>query len=263
MALQPDYRYTTGAPGWGRTATADAAAFDAGLRAYMLRVFNWMASGLLLTGIVALWIGSSVEAQQLFWTVTRNAAGYRTIAPTLLGWAAMLSPLAFVLVLSFGINRLSTQAAQGLFWLFCACMGASLSNIFLRYTGTSIASTFFVTAGMFAATSAYGYTTGRDLTRMGSFMMMGLIGIILAGLVNIFVQSSAMAFVISVIGVVVFVGLTAYDTQRIKADYLQFAYAAGPDEAGKRSVMDALTLYLNFVNLFQLLLQFMGVQRND
>jgi FtsH-binding integral membrane protein len=262
MALQPDYRFTTGAPGWGRPATADAAAVDAGLRAYMLRVYNWMASGLLLTGIVALLIGTNPAAQALFWTATRTAYGY-AIQPTLLGWVAMLSPLAFVLVLSFGINRLSTQAAQGLFWLFCACMGASLSNIFLRYTGTSIASTFFVTAGMFAATSAYGYTTGRDLTRVGSFMMMGLIGIILAGLVNIFVQSSAMAFAISVIGVVVFVGLTAYDTQRIKADYLQFAYAAGPDEAGKRSVMDALTLYLNFVNLFQLLLQFMGVQRND
>ncbi len=262
MALQPDYRSTTGAPGWGRTATADAAAVDAGLRAYMLRVFNWMASGLLLTGVVSLAISMNPDIQAMFWSVTRTPYG-NAIAPTLLGWGAMLSPLAFVLVLSFGINRLSTQAAQGLFWLFCACMGASMSNIFLRYTGGSIASTFFVTAGMFAATSAYGYTTGRDLTRMGSFMMMGLIGIILAGLVNMFLHSSMLAFVTSVIGVVVFVGLTAYDTQRIKADYLQYAYAAGTDEAGKRSVMDALTLYLNFVNLFQLLLQFMGVRNND
>ena len=263
MALQPDNRFSMGASAWGRPATADAAAVDAGLRAYMLRVFNWMASGLLLTGIVSFAIASNPEVQAMFWQVTRNAAGYRTISPTLLGWGAMLSPLAFVLVLSFGINRLSTQAAQGLFWLFCACMGASLSNIFLRYTGGSIASTFFVTAGMFAATSAYGYTTGRDLTRMGSFLMMGLIGILLAGLVNMFLQSTMLAFVTSVIGVVVFVGLTAYDTQRIKADYLEYAYAEGTDEAGKRSVMDALTLYLNFVNLFQLLLQFMGVRNND
>ena len=228
----------------------------------MLRVFNWMASGLLLTGIVALWIGSSESARELFWVATRTPYGW-AVSPTLLGWGAMLSPLAFVMVLSFGINRLSAQAAQGLFWLFCACMGASLSNIFLRYTGTSIASTFFVTAGMFAAISAWGYTTGRDLTNMGGFLMMGLFGMILAGVVNMFLASGTLAFVISVVGVVVFVGLTAYDTQRIKADYIQFAYADGTEEAGKRSVLDALSMYLNFVNLFQLLLQFMGTQRND
>ncbi len=261
MALQPDYRFPqTG--NWGRTATADAAAVDAGLRAYMLRVFNWMASGLLLTGAVALWIGTSPVAQALFWTVTRTAYG-NSVSPTLLGWGAILSPLAFILVLSFGINRLSTTAAQGLFWAFCAAMGASLSNIFLLYTGQSIASTFFVTAGMFAATSAYGYTTGRDLTRMGSFLMMGLFGIMIAGLVNMFIGSAVMQFVISVIGVVVFVGLTAYDTQRIKADDVAFAYADGTDEAGKRSMLDALTMYLNFVNLFQFMLQFLGVRNND
>ena len=263
MPLQPDNRFTTGAPGWGRTATADAVAVDAGLRAYMLRVYNWMASGLLLTGIVAFVIGSNPDAQAMFWEVTRSASGARGISPTILGWVAMLSPLAFVLVLSFGINKLSKSTAQMLFWAFCACMGASLSNIFLRYTGGSIASTFFVTAGMFAATSAYGYTTGRDLTKMGSFMMMGLIGIILAGLVNMFLQSAVLAFVTSVIGVVVFVGLTAYDTQRIKADYIEFAHADGTEEAGKRSVMDALTMYLNFVNLFQILLSFMGVRNID
>lgn len=260
MALQPDYRYTQSA--WGRPATADAAAVDAGLRAYMLRVFNWMASGLLLIGIISLWIGTSPTAQALFWQVVRTPYG-NAVSPTMLGYVAMFSPLAFVLVLSFGINRLSTTAAQALFWAFCAAMGASLSNIFLRYTGQSIASTFFVTAGMFAATSAYGYATGRDLTRMGSFLMMGLIGIILAGLVNMFLQSAMMQFVISVIGVVVFVGLTAYDTQRIKADYIAYAYAEGSEGAAKRSVMDALTMYLNFVNLFQFLLQFMGVRNND
>ena len=208
-------------------------------------------------------IGNSDEIRSLFWSVARAANGARILEPTILGWAAMLSPLAFILVLSFGINKLSRPATQALFWAFAACMGASLSNIFLRYTGQSIATTFFVTASMFAAVSLYGYTTKADLTRFGSFMIMGLIGIMIAGVVNIFLASSALAFAISVIGVVVFVGLTAYDTQRIKADYLQFAYAEGTDEAGKRSVMDALGLYLNFVNLFQLLLSFMGQRNND
>jgi FtsH-binding integral membrane protein len=260
MAFGPDTRFTTG---WGRPVAADAAAIDAGLRAYMLRVYNWMASGLLVTGIVAYVIGNSPELQQMFWSVSRAANGARIVSPTILGWAAMLSPLAFILVFSFRINKLSRPAAQGLFWLFAACMGASLSNIFIRYTGQSIASTFFITASMFAAISLYGYTTKADLTRFGSFMIMGLIGILIAGLVNIFLASPALAFAISVIGVVVFVGLTAYDTQRIKADYVQFAYAEGTDEAGKRSVMDALGLYLNFVNLFQLLLSFMGQRNSD
>jgi hypothetical protein len=258
MAFGPDTRFTTGAPGWGRTAAADAAAVDAGLRSYMLRVYNWMASGLLLTGIVAYVIASTPELMQLFWSVGRSPSGARVVSPTILGWVAMLSPLAFVLVFSFGINRMSKGTAQLLFWLFAAAMGASLSNIFLRYTGQSIATTFFITSAMFAGISLYGYTTKADLTRMGSFMMMGLIGIIIAGLVNIFLASSALAFAISIIGVVVFVGLTAYDTQRIKSDYVAYAYAEGTDEAGKRSVMDALGLYLNFVNLFQLLLSLIG-----
>ncbi len=262
MAFGPDTRYTTGAPGWGRVATADAAAVDAGLRSYMLRVYNWMASGLLLTGIVAYVIASTPALMNLFWSVGFAANGARVVSPTLLGWAAMLSPLAFVLVLSFGINRMAKSTVQLLFWLFAAAMGASLSNIFLRYTGQSIATTFFVCSAMFAGISLYGYTTKADLTRMGSFMMMGLIGIILASLINIFLASSALAFAISIIGVVVFVGLTAWDTQRIKNDYLTYAYAEGTDEAGKRSVMDALALYLNFVNLFQILLSFMG-QRQE
>jgi uncharacterized protein len=263
MALRPGYRFTTGAPGWGRVATADAAAVDAGLRAHMLRVYNWMASGLVLTGIVAYLVATVPELQALFWQVGRNAAGYRVVAPTILGWAAMLSPLAFVLVLSFGLNRLSKGATQGLFWLFAAVMGVSLSNIFLIYTGASVARVFFITAAMFAAVSLYGYTTKADLTRMGSFMMMGLIGIIIAGLVNMFIGSTALQFAISVIGVVVFVGLTAWDTQRIKNDYIEHAHAEGTDLAGKRSVMDALALYLNFINLFQLLMQLMGVRRQE
>mgnify|MGYP001290627329 FL=1 len=262
MAFGPDTRFATGAPGWGRTAAADAAAVDAGLRSYMLRVYNWMASGLLLTGIVAYVIASTPELMNRFWSVGRTASGARVVSPTILGWAAMLSPLAFVLVFSFGINRISKSTAQLLFWLFAAAMGASLSNIFLRYTGQSIASTFFITSAMFAGVSLYGYTTKADLTRMGSFMMMGLIGIIIAMLVNIFLASPALAFAISIIGVVVFVGLTAWDTQRIKADYVAYAYAEGTEIAGKRSVMDALALYLNFVNLFQLLLSLLGSRQD-
>ncbi|WBV44095.1 Bax inhibitor-1/YccA family protein [Pseudoroseomonas cervicalis] len=262
MASGPDYRFTTGAPGWGRVATADAAAIDAGLRSYMLRVYNWMASGLLVTAIVA-YVIANTGLSELFYTVGRSQRGFVVTQPTILGFAAMLAPLAFVLVLSFGINRMSKTTAQALFWLFCTAMGASMANIFVVYVGASVASTFFVTASMFAAISLYGYTTKRDLTKLGAFMMMGLIGIIIASLVNMFVGSGMMAFVISVIGVVVFVGLTAYDTQRIKADYVEFAYAEGTDEAAKRSVFDALGLYLNFINLFQLMLQFMGVRQQD
>lgn len=263
MALRPDYRFTTGAPGWGRVATADAAAVDAGLRAYMLRVYNWMASGLLLTGIVALLVVSVPAINGLFYEAVRTASGRVVMAPTLLFWIAALSPLAFMLVLMFGINRLSKGAVQALFWLFCICMGASLSNLAYRYTGESIAMTFFVTAGMYAAVSLYGYTTQADLTRMGSFLLMGLIGLIIAGIVNIFMQSSALQFAISVIGVLVFLGLTAYDTQRIKADYIEYAYAEGTEEAGKRSALDALALYLNFINLFQFLLQLVGVRQSS
>ncbi|HWX46765.1 MAG TPA: Bax inhibitor-1/YccA family protein [Roseomonas sp.] len=261
MASGPDYRYTTGAAGWGRVGTADAAAVDAGLRSYMLGVYNWMASGLLLTAIVAYLIANT-GLSELFFNVVRTPRGLAT-QPTILGFAAILAPLAFVLVLSFGVNRMSKTTVQALFWLFCAAMGASMSNIFAVYVGASIATTFVVTAGMFAGVSLYGYTTKADLTKLGSLMMMGLIGIIIAGLVNMFVGSSALQFAISVIGVVVFVGLTAYDTQRIKADYLEFAYGMGTDVAAKRSVFDALALYLNFINLFQLLLQFMGVRQQD
>ncbi len=266
MAFQPESRWTqplgTGTgTGWGRTASVDQAALDEGLRSYMLRVYNWMASGLLLTGIVAYLIASNPAVAELFYATVRTPRGV-TVAPTILGYVAMFAPLAFILVLSFGINRMSKTTAQALFWTFAAVMGASLSNIFIIYTKASIASTFFVCAAMFASMSLIGYTTKRDLTKLGSFLLMGLIGIILAGLVNLFLQSPVMAFVISVIGVVVFLGLTAYDTQRIKNDYVEHAYAEGTELAGKRSVMDALGLYLNFINLFQLLLSFMG-QRNQ
>ena len=257
MALQPESRWTQPSQGWGRTAGVDAAAIDAGLRAYMLRVYNWMASGLLLTGIVAFLIANSPAISELFYTVVRTPRGLAT-APTILGYVAMFAPLAFILVLSFGINRLSKTATQALFWTFCGVMGASMANIFVIYTSSSIASTFFVCSAMFASMSLIGYTTKKDLTKLGSIMLMGLIGIILASVVNIFLGSPALAFAISVIGVVVFCGLTAFDTQRIKNDYIEHSYAEGTDEAGKRSVMDALGLYLNFINLFQLLLSFMG-----
>jgi FtsH-binding integral membrane protein len=191
-----------------------------------------------------------------------NAAGQLVEAPTILSYIAIFAPLAFVMVLSFGVNKLSTTTVQALFWVFCGTMGASLTTIFMVYTGESIASVFFITAGTFAGTSLYGYTTGRNLTSIGSFMMMGLIGIILASIVNIFLHSPAIQFAISILGVFIFVGLTAYDTQRIKADYVQFGGAYGTDMAGKRSVYDALQLYLNFINLFLFLLQLFG-QRNN
>jgi FtsH-binding integral membrane protein len=227
----------------------------------MLRVYNWMASGLLLTGVVAYGIAHT-NLINAFYPLVQTPFGVAH-HPTPLAMIAMFAPLAFVLVLSLGVNRLSTSAAQALFWVFCATMGASLTNIFLIYTNDSVVRVFFITAATFAGTSLYGYTTRSDLSRMGSFLFMGLFGLIIAGLVNIFLQSSALQFAVSVIGVLVFTGLTAYDTQRIKASYLQFAYAEGPDGAAKRSVYDALSLYLNFINLFMMLLQLLGNRNNN
>jgi FtsH-binding integral membrane protein len=221
-----------------------------------------MSSGLLLTGIVAFAIAHT-GAMNAFYPLVQTISGRMVRSPTPLAYIVMFAPLAFVLVLSFGVNRLSTGTVQALFWAFCAAMGASLTSIFVVYTGESIVRVFFITAATFAATSLYGYTTKADLTRMGSFMMMGLFGIIIASLVNIFMQSSALQFAISVIGVVVFVGLTAWDTQRIKANYVQYAYAEGTELAARRGVYDALSLYLNFINLFMLLLQIMGVRNNN
>jgi len=257
MAFGQDFR-TTGAPGWGRAATTDAAALDAGLRAYMLRVYNWMASGLLVTAIVAYAIANT-GAADLFYNVVRTPRGIAT-QPTMLGMVAIFAPLAFVLVLSFGVNRMSKSTVQMLFWAFCAVMGASMANIFRVYVGTSVASTFVTTAGMFAAISLYGYTTKRDLTKLGSFMMMGLIGIIIASLVNMFVGSGMLAFVISVLGVVIFTGLTAYDTQRTKSMYYQ---VAGHGElVSKAVVLAALTLYLDFINMFLFILRLFGSGRD-
>ena len=227
----------------------------------MLRVYNWMSSGLLLTGIVAYGIANT-GLINAFYPLVRTPYGVMHQA-TPLAMIAMFAPLGFVLVLSLGVNKLSTTAAQGLFWAFCATMGASLTNIFLIYTSESVVRVFFITAATFGAMSIWGYTTKSDLSRMGSFLMMGLFGMIIAGLVNIFLHSSALQFALSLIGVVVFTGLTAYDTQRIKGDYVQFAYAVGTDGANKRSVYDALSLYLNFINLFMLLLQLLGNRNNN
>lgn len=252
MAFSPDYRTHQGVPG----AAAASAAIDAGLRSYMLRVYNWMTSGLLLTGIVAYGIAHT-GLIELFYRQVMTPRGV-AVQPTGLAILAMLAPLAFVLALSVGINRLSKTAVQTIFWLFAATMGASLTNIFLVYTDTSIVRVFFICAATFAAMSIWGYTTRTDLSRIGSFLIMGLIGIVIASLVNMFLGSAGLQFAISIIGVLVFVGLTAYDTQRIRADYVQFAYAGGSDVAARRSVYDALALYLNFINLFMLMLQLLG-----
>jgi FtsH-binding integral membrane protein len=211
----------------------------------MLSVYNYMAGGLGLTGAVA-----------YIATVTGL---YQQIAGTPLIWILMLAPLAAVLFLSFRIERMTLGTAQAVFWGYSALMGLSLAGILLVYTGTSVARVFFISAATFAAMSLYGYSTGRDLSRLGSFLFMGLIGIVLAGLVNIFIASSMLQFVISFIGVLVFIGLTAYDTQRIKQVY--FAGYTGVDLA-KTALMGALTLYLDFINLFVMLLQFGGDRRD-
>jgi FtsH-binding integral membrane protein len=179
--------------------------------------------------------------------------------PSLLGWIVMFAPLGFVMTLSFGINRLSTAAAQGIYWAYAAVMGLSLSTIFLVYTGTSIAQTFFATAAAFAGLSLVGYTTKKDLSGFGTFLIMGLVGLIVASLINIFLKSSVMDLAISAIGVLIFAGLTAYDTQKIKGMY---SYVAGTEMVGKSVVMGALSLYLDFINLFLMLLRFMGNNRN-
>ena len=231
---------------------------DQGLRSYMLKVYNYMASGVLLTGVVALFLfklsvitGTSGEIVGL--TSIGNA-----IYNSALMWVLMLAPLGIVFYMSFGIAKMSASKAQTVFWIFAALMGASLSSIFLVYTGASITRVFFITAGTFGAMSIYGYTTKKDLTKLGSFLIMGLFGIIIASIVNIFMKSSMMYFVISIIGVLVFVGLTAYDTQKIKNMYL--ASDSG-ELIGKKAVMGALTLYLDFINLFIMLLRLFGQRR--
>jgi FtsH-binding integral membrane protein len=219
---------------------------DAGLRVYMQRVYSYMAGGLALTGIVAY--------------VAASSGFYQAVAATPLIWIVMLAPLGFVLVLSFGIQRISASTAVALFWIYAAAMGLSLGSIFLVFTGISIARVFFITAATFGAMSLYGYTTRSDLSGFGSFLLMGVIGIVIASIVNIFVGSSVLQFAISVIGVIVFVGLTAYDTQRIREMYLD----SDTDEVeGKKAILGALALYLDFINLFVMLLHLFGQRRQE
>jgi FtsH-binding integral membrane protein len=239
------------------TAGAGADARDAGLRSYMLSVYNYMASGVLLTGIVALLFAKSGAISVLF-TLQETSRGL-AYSPSLLGWVVMLAPLGIVLVMSFAQRSLSTPAMQALYWVYATVMGLSLSTIFLAYTDTSIAQVFFATAAGFAGLSLWGYTTKRDLSGFGTFLIMGVVGLIVASIVNLFLNSGPLSLAISAIGVLLFAGLTAYDTQKIKSMYF---YVAGTDMRGKAVVMGALTLYLDFINMFLFLLRLFGSQRN-
>ena len=243
--MQNDFetRNRTTGFGPGVTVGVPTAARDAGLRSYMLKVYNYMASGVLLTGIVAMLFANSGMAAQVF-----QGGG-------LLPWVIILSPLAIVFAMSFGANRMQTGTLQILFWAFAGLMGLSMSTIFLVYTGTSIAQTFFAVTAAFLGLSLYGYTTKRDLSGLGTFLIMGVVGLLVAMVINIFLQSSAMAMAISAIGVLIFAGLTAYDTQKIKSIYY---HVAGTDMMGKTAILGALSLYLDFINMFQFLLAFMG-----
>lgn len=232
--------------------TAKVANIDAGLRSYFLRVYNYMASALILTGLVAYFAANS----EGFINLMFNAEGGRSP----LAWVVMFAPLGMVIFLSVRLNALSEQAVKAAFWAYAFLMGLSLFYVFAAFTGESIARVFFITAGTFGAMSLYGYSTKKDLTAMGSFLMMGLIGVIIASIVNIFMQSAPLQFALSIIGVLIFVGLTAYDTQRIKQTYYHFA---GNNEAvNKMAVMGALNLYMDFINLFIMLLRFFGERRN-
>ncbi len=232
-------------PRWTVRPADTAYGIDVGLRQYMLRVYNYMASGLALTGIVAY--------------IAAYSGFYTSIARTPAIWLVILAPLGLVMLMSFGVQKMQASTLQLVFWLYSGLMGLSMAVLFLAFTGASIARVFFITAGTFAAMSLYGYTTRRDLSQFGSFLFMGLIGIIIASLVNMFFHSSAMQFAISVIGVIVFTGLTAWDTQQIKEMYYE---ADGAEIASKKAVMGALRLYLDFINLFMMLMQLLGTRRD-
>jgi FtsH-binding integral membrane protein len=221
--------------------------FDSGLRAYMIAVFKDMALGLAITGIIAMLVASSPAMMQ-------------TIYGTPLSWVVMFAPLVLVFYMSAKFASMETSAVRNLFYVYSATMGLSLAFIFMVYTGESIARTFFVTASTFGAMSIYGYSTKKDLTSMGSFLMMGVIGIIIASLVNIFIQSSGMSFAISILSVIIFTGLTAYDTQRIKDLYYQ---SGSQDVADKMGVYGALMLYMDFINIFMSLLRLFGDRRSE
>jgi len=250
MANWSDPRLGTAPFGKADAAGNTSAAYDAGLRSYMLRVYNYMGSGVLLTGIVAMLFaagGATSMAAQVF------------VGGGILKYVIMFAPLAIVFGMSFGQNRMSTGTLQALFWGFAVLMGLSLSTIFLVYSGSSIAGAFFSTAAGFAALSLYGYTTKRDLSAFGTFLIIGLVGLIVASILNIFLQSGPLGLVISAIGVLLFAGLTAYDTQRTKSLYFQ---VRGTEMEGKVVVMSALSLYLDFINMFLFILRLFGGNRN-
>jgi FtsH-binding integral membrane protein len=238
-----DYRNN---PIRGGVNTQTTDVIDEGLRAHMLRVYNLMAIGLGITGVTAL--GTATLAMS-------NPAFAQLIYGSPLRWVIMLAPLALVFFLSFRIHSMSVSTAQTTFWGYAALLGVSLSSIFLVYTGASITQTFFITATTFGAMSLYGYTTKKDISSWGSFLFMGLIGIIIASIVNIFMASSALSFAISIIGVLVFTGLTAYDTQKIKESYYE---GDDSDTAGRKAIIGALELYLDFINLFLMILRLLG-----
>ncbi|MFY9894029.1 MAG: Bax inhibitor-1/YccA family protein [Xanthobacteraceae bacterium] len=239
----------------------DQVAIDAGLRAYMIRVYNYMTAGVALTGLVA-WFAYQAAGGDAIQVVGGHITGLNAFGAAIfhgpLMWLFILAPLGLVMLLSFGINRFSASTALTLFFVYAGLLGISLASIFLIYTGASITRVFFISAATFGAMSLYGYTTKRDLTAVGSFLFMGLIGIIIASLVNIFLQSSALYWAISVIGVLIFVGLTAYDTQNIKEIYSPMDDGT---VAGRKAVMGALRLYLDFINLFLMLLRLFGDRR--
>lgn len=238
--MQKDFRQTV-----VRSGSRARVDVDQGLRSFMLSVYNYMTVGLIITGFVAWFVGNTPALAQAIWG-------------TPLKWVAMFAPLVFVFFFSSRIQTMSSSTAQGMFWIYSCLMGVSLAFIFLVFTGTSIAKVFFISAGTFAATSLYGYTTKADLTKVGSFLFMGLIGLFLASIVNLFMQSSALEFAISCIGVVIFVGLTAYDTQMLKSMYLD---SDSSEIASKKAIMGALNLYLDFINLFMMMLRLLGDRR--
>ena len=225
----------------GASVPRSGTVFDAGLRKHMLSIYNYMTSGILLTGVVAL--------------LTFNSGLVYSLVGGPLMWIVALSPLAIVFAMSFGRNRFSKGTLQLMFWAFATLMGLSMSFIFLRFTGESIATTFFATSAAFAGLSLFGYTTKKDLSGWGSFLIMGVVGLIVAMLLNIWLQSPALMWAVSFIGVLIFAGLTAYDTQRLKQEY---AYLRGTEFAGKAVILGALSLYLDFINMFQFLLSSMG-----
>jgi uncharacterized protein len=248
-----DRNYAAAARGY-----VDRAAIDAGLRAHMIRVYNYMAIGVALTGLVAWFTFQAAVVTNAAGNITGYTPFGQVMLQSPMVWVLMLAPLALVFFISFRIERLSAGTARLLFFVYAAMMGLSLSTIFVVFTATSITRVFFISAASFGALSLYGYTTQRDLSAFGSFLMMGLIGIIIASLVNIFLASSVLEFVISVVGVLVFAGLTAWDTQKIKEMYSPMDDGS---VTGRKAVMGALSLYLDFINLFMMLLRLFGDRR--